>query len=48
MNSLHDEGHFLTLLDGGCWDGEDYLEETRKQLDDWGVKYNDDRIQTII
>ena len=42
MNSLHDEGHFLHYWTArGCWDGEDYLEETRKQLDDWGVKYND-------
>ena len=29
------------IIGQGCWDGEDYLEETRKQLDDWGVKYND-------
>ncbi len=42
MNSLHDEGHFLHYWTArGCWDGENYLEETRKQLDDWGVKYND-------
>ena len=42
MNSLYDEGHFLHYWTArGCWDGEDYLEETRGQLDDWGVKYND-------
>ena len=23
------------------YEAEDYLEETRKQLDEWGVKYND-------
>ena len=41
MNSLHDEGHFLHYWTAGCWDGEDYLQETREQLDSWGVKYND-------
>ena len=42
MNSLYDEGHFIHYWTArGCWDGEDYLEETRKQLEDWGVKYND-------
>ena len=40
MNSLHDEGHFLHYWTArGCWDGEDYLQETREQLDSWGVKY---------
>ena len=42
MNSLYDEGHFLHYWTArGCWDGEDYLQETREQLDSWGVKYND-------
>ena len=40
MNSLYDEGHFLHYWTDR-WDGEDYLEETRRQLDDWGVKYNE-------
>ena len=42
MNGLYDEGHFLHYWTArGCWDGEDYLQETREQLDSWGVKYND-------
>mgnify|MGYP003134093156 FL=1 len=42
LNKLYDEGHFLHYWTArGCWDGEDYLQETREQLDSWGVKYND-------
>ena len=42
MNSLHDEGHYLHYWTArGCWKGNDTLEETREQLDSWGVKYND-------
>ena len=42
LNSLHEEGHYLHYWTArGCWDGNDTLDETRTQLDSWGVKYND-------
>ncbi len=42
LNSLHEEGHYIHDWSArGCWDGKDTLEETRAQLDSWGVKYND-------
>ena len=42
LNSLHEEGHYLHYWSArGCWEGNDTLEETREQLDSWGVKYND-------
>ena len=42
LNSLYEEGHYLHYWTArGCWDGNDTLEETRAQLDSWGVKYND-------
>ncbi|HIK67001.1 MAG TPA: hypothetical protein EYF95_03395 [Flavobacteriales bacterium] len=42
LNSLHEEGHYIHYWSArGCWDGKDTLEETRAQLDSWGVKYND-------
>ena len=42
LNSLHEEGHYLHYWSArGCWDGKDTLEETKAQLDSWGVKYND-------
>ena len=42
LNMLHDEGHFIHYWTSrGCWTGVDLLERTRKQLDSWGVKYND-------
>ena len=42
FNSLYEEGHYLHYWSArGCWDGKDTLEETRAQLDSWGVKYND-------
>ena len=42
INSLYDKGHTIHYWTArGCWDGEDYLQETREQLDSWGVKYND-------
>ena len=42
FNSLHEEGHYLQYWSArGCWEGNDTLEETREQLDSWGVKYND-------
>ena len=42
LNSLHEEGHYLHYWTArGCWDGTDTLDETRAQLDSWGVKYND-------
>ena len=42
LNLLYDEGHFIHYwASRGCWTGEDLLEKTRKQLDSWGVKYND-------
>ena len=42
LHSLHDEGHYIHYWSArGCWTGVDLLERTRKQLDSWGVKYND-------
>ena len=42
LNMLHDEGHYIHYWTSrGCWTGVDLLERTRKQLDSWGVKYND-------
>ena len=42
LNLLHAEGHFIHYWSSrGCWTGVDLLERTRKQLDSWGVKYND-------
>ena len=42
FNSLYEEGHYLHYWSArGCWEGNDTLEETREQLDSWGVKYND-------
>ena len=42
FNSLYEEGHYLHYWSArGCWDGKDTLEETRAQLESWGVKYND-------
>ena len=42
LNSLHEEGHYLHYWTArGCWEGTDTLDETRAQLDSWGVKYND-------
>ena len=42
LNSLYDEGHYLHYWTArGCWKGNDTLEETRAQLESWGVKYND-------
>ena len=42
LNLLYDEGHYIHYWSSrGCWTGVDLLERTRKQLDSWGVKYND-------
>ena len=42
LNLLYDEGHYIHYWSArGCWTGVDLLERTRKQLDSWGVKYND-------
>ena len=42
FNSLYEEGHYLQYWSArGCWEGNDTLQETREQLDSWGVKYND-------
>ena len=42
LNSLHDDGHFIHYWTArGCWNAIDHLQETREQLDSWGVKYND-------
>ena len=42
FNSLYEEGHYLHYWSArGCWEGNDTLQETREQLDSWGVKYND-------
>jgi len=42
LNMLYDEGHYIHYWTSrGCWTGVDLLERTRKQLDSWGVKYND-------
>ena len=42
LNNLHDEGHFIHYYTArGALTGIDHLKETREQLDEWGVKYND-------
>ena len=42
MNSLHDDGHYIIYWTARGYDsGIDFLEESRKQLDSWNVKYNE-------
>ena len=42
LNLLYDEGHYIHYWSSrGCWTGVDLLERTKKQLNSWGVKYND-------
>lgn len=42
VNKLHDEGHSITIFTArGVTTGIDHSELTRKQLADWGVKYDD-------
>ena len=42
LNELHDKGHFIHYYTArGSLTGIDHLKETREQLDEWGVKYND-------
>ena len=42
MNSLCDDGYYIIYWTArGYESGTDFLEETRKQLDSWNVKYNE-------
>ena len=42
MNSLYDDDHYIIYWTArGYESGTDFLEETRKQLDSWNVKYNE-------
>ena len=42
MNSLYDDGHYIIYWSArGYESGTDFLEESRKQLDSWNVKYNE-------
>lgn len=42
MNSLYDDGHYIIYWSARGYDsGTDFLEESRKQLDSWNVKYNE-------
>ena len=42
MNSLHEDGHYIIYWSArGYESGTDFLDETRKQLDSWNVKYNE-------
>ena len=39
INELYDEGHHIIISTSrGHWSGENWLEFTKKQLDEWGVK----------
>ena len=42
MNSLYDDDHYIIYWTArGYESGTDFLEESRKQLDSWNVKYNE-------
>jgi len=41
VNALHDAGHRIVIDSArGSGTGIDWTDETRKQLDEWGVKYD--------
>ena len=41
INELYDEGHHIIISTSrGHWSGENWLEFTKKQLDEWGCKYD--------
>ena len=41
INELYDEGHHIIISTSrGHWSGENWLEFTKQQLDEWGVKYH--------
>lgn len=41
VNALHDAGHRIVIHTArGSGSGIDWTEETRKQLDGWGLKYD--------
>ena len=41
INELYDEGHHIIISTArGHWSGENWLEFTKQQLDEWGVKYH--------
>ncbi len=52
INELYDEGHHIIISTSrGHWSGENWLEFTKKQLDEWGVnitKYKWDRSQVLM
>lgn len=42
VNALYDEGHTITYWTArGTGSGKDWSEVTKKQFEEWGVKYND-------
>ncbi len=42
INRLHEEGHIIKIMTArGSVSGRDWSEETKKQLDDWGIKYHE-------
>ena len=46
INELYDDGNFITMCTArGDRSGTDWTELTEKQLQTWGVKYNELRMQ---
>lgn len=42
VNKLFDDGHYIKLFTGrGSWDETDWTSFTKKQLEKWGIKYNE-------
>jgi glycerol-3-phosphate cytidylyltransferase len=42
INTLYDLGHIIKIMTArGCVSGIDYTDLTKKQLDEWGVKYHE-------
>ena len=44
VNRLYDEGHYIIIDTArGSWSGNDWTEETKKQLESWGLKFHEVR-----
>tara|TARA_R100000008_G_C3587763_1_gene174079 strand:+ start:11221 stop:11547 length:327 start_codon:yes stop_codon:yes gene_type:complete len=42
INNLYDDGHEIVYWTArGCLTGQDWMELTKKQFKEWGVKYHD-------
>jgi glycerol-3-phosphate cytidylyltransferase len=42
INRLYDQDNIIKIMTGrGCVSGKDYTELTRRQLEEWGVKYHE-------